>query len=215
MNERSFERLTEMNLDTITVQLAPTAGSTHVLNRSIASRPTIRIRPRRTRRGGGITDLLLAAVIAIIILGGLFALFQSVMRTIYDSRLNSMITRAASVIERSYSNSIIYPSGSMLATLGVSGAFGDDEVQKVGANYIFVTPYGGDITIVGSGARTYTITANNLPDHACSNLLTTYTDGATTLVGMAINGTALTAPFTQGAIDTACDNDENDVALTF
>jgi hypothetical protein len=30
-----------------------------------------------------------------------------------------------------------------------------------------------------------------------------------------VNGTTLTAPFTTAATDSACDNETNDVALTF
>lgn len=171
--------------------------------------------PRRARRGGGITDLLLAAVIVIVILAGLFALFQSVNRSIKDSRLNSIVTRAASVIERSYSNSITYPSVSLVPSLAVSGVFSDDEISRVGTNYNFLSPYSTDITVVGSGARTYTITIADIPDHACSTLLTTYTDGSTTLQGLSVNGSTLTAPYSTAATDAACDNETNDVALTF
>lgn len=179
------------------------------------TRPASRRMPRRARRGGGITDLLLAAIIAIVILAGIFALFQSVMRSINNSRLNSIVTRTASVIERAYSNAITYPSASLLPTLAVSGVFSDGEISKVSGAYKFVTPYNTDITVAGSGALTYTITINDIPDHACSILLTTYTDGATTLRNLSVNGTTLTAPFTTAATDSACDNETNDVALTF
>ena len=201
--------------DLLLGDLASTPAPTAIHTRRTRSRPTSLRMPRRARRGGGITDLLLAAVVVIIILAGLFALFQSVNRSIKDSRLNSMITRAASVIERSYSNSITYPNVSLLPSLAVSGVFSDDEISRVGTNYNFVTPYSTDITVQGSGARTYTITINDIPDHACSNLLTTYTDGTIPLQGLSVNGTALTAPFTTAALDTACDNETNDVALTF
>ena len=137
----------------IRVNLAPAFASIYSKICRTQGNATSRRLPRRARRGGGITDLLLAAVIAIIILAGLFALFQSVNRSIKDSRLNSMVTRAASVIERAYSNSVNYPTGSLLPSLAVSGVFSDGEITRTGTTFTFNSPYNTDITVVGSGAR--------------------------------------------------------------
>ena len=179
------------------------------------NREFYRIMPHRRRRGGGITDIIIAAVVVIVVVAALFGLSQIAFRMINDSRLNSMITRTMSVIERTYANTINYPSGNLIPSLAVSGVFNENEIQKVGTSYVFVSPYGGDISVTGSGSRTYSIQLLLLPRNACATLVSNFVTESTPLQNLSINGSTLSKPYSQPAVDAACDNTTNTVILTF
>ena len=174
-----------------------------------------RLRPRRARAGLGLVDGTLYGLIVVVLIVGFINMTISLLNKHYNNRLSTMISRSVSEIERAYSNSIVFPNGSLLATLAVSGAFNDGEIAQVGGSHVMVSPYDTDIAITGSGARTWSITIADLPDHACSNILTVYTDGSTNVQAIGINGATLSAPYTTSAIDAACNTPSNDVTLTF
>ena len=175
--------------------------------------------PRRSRRGLGLVDMLLAAIVVVIVIVGLLGLFRTVQNNLQNTQVSSIVTRIVSAVDRAYANRINYPNESLLATLYVSGSFTEGEIARSGtgasATYTMVTPYGTPIAVQGSGARTYSVTLSALPDHTCSRVLNPFTDRSVPVASIQVGATTLTAPYTPTAIDAACNNTTNDVVLTF
>lgn len=175
-----------------------------------------RPRARKSRRGAALMELLLViGVVAVFIIGAL-ALYGRVMDGLRNQQLGTLISRMAARVDAAYANYGNYDSGDLLPVLFASGQFSTDEVNRTGNTFSAFSPYDTAITVVGDGARNFTITVNDLEDQACTSLLEKLLGETMQIDATTVNGTAVTlAPQAVATACTAATNNQYDVAVTF
>jgi len=170
---------------------------------------------RRGRRGAGMLDSGLVLLLFVVVVAGLLMTFNSLMNSWRAASLQTQLTRAKAVIETAHGYSGIYANQSLLVFLSGEG-FSDRELQRVSqGNYIFTSPFDTAITIVGNGARDFTITVAGLPQTGCEAAVMAFRDSGAGLDSASVGSTALAIPLSEAAVAAACDNATNTVALTF
>lgn len=170
---------------------------------------------RRGRRGAGMLDSGLVLLLFVVVVAGLLLTFNSLMNSWRAASLQTQLTRAKAVIETAHGYSGIYANQSLLVFLSGEG-FSDRELQRVSqGNYIFTSPFDTAITIVGNGARDFTITVAGLPQTGCEAAVMAFRDSGAGLDSASVGSTALAIPLSEAAVAAACDNATNTVALTF
>ena len=170
---------------------------------------------RRGRRGAGMLDSGLVLLLFVVVVAGLLMTFNSLMNSWRAASLQTQLTRAQAVIETAHGYSGIYANQSLLVFLSGEG-FSDRELQRVSqGNYIFTSPFDTAITIVGNGARDFTITVAGLPQTGCEAAVMAFRDSGAGLDSASVGSTALAIPLSEAAVAAACDNATNTVALTF
>ena len=170
---------------------------------------------RRGRRGAGMLDSGLVLLLFVVVVAGLLLTFNSLMNSWRAASLQTQLTRAKAVIETANGYSGIYANQSLLVFLSGEG-FSDRELQRVSqGNYIFTSPFDTAITIVGNGARDFTITVAGLPQTGCEAAVMAFRDSGAGLDSASVGSTALAIPLSEAAVAAACDNATNTVALTF
>ena len=170
---------------------------------------------RRGRRGAGMLDSGLVLLLFVVVVAGLLLTFNSLMNSWRAASLQTQLTRAKAVIETAHGYSGIYANQSLLVFLSGEG-FSDRELQRVSqGNYIFTSPFDTAITIVGNGARDFTITVAGLPQTGCEAAVMAFRDSGAGLDSASVGSTALALPLSEAAVAAACDNATNTVALTF
>jgi len=170
---------------------------------------------RRGRRGAGMLDSGLVLLLFVVVVAGLLLTFNSLMNSWRAASLQTQLIRAQAVIETAHGYSGIYANQSLLVFLSGEG-FSDRELQRVSqGNYIFTSPFDTAITIVGNGARDFTITVAGLPQTGCEAAVMAFRDSGAGLDSASVGSTALAIPLSEAAVAAACDNATNTVALTF
>ena len=170
---------------------------------------------RRGRRGAGMLDSGLVLLLFVVVVAGLLMTFNSLMNSWRAASLQTQLIRAQAVIETAHGYSGIYANQSLLVFLSGEG-FSDRELQRVSqGNYIFTSPFDTAITIVGNGARDFTITVAGLPQTGCEAAVMAFRDSGAGLDSASVGSTALAIPLSEAAVAAACDNATNTVALTF
>ena len=170
---------------------------------------------RRGRRGAGMLDSGLVLLLFVVVVAGLLLTFNSLMNSWRAASLQTQLTRAKAVIETAHGYSGIYANQSLLVFLSGEG-FSDRELQRVSqGNYIFTSPFDTAITIVGNGARDFTITVAGLPQTGCEAAVMAFRDSGAGLDSASVGSTALAIPLSEAEVAAACDNTTNTVALTF
>ena len=170
---------------------------------------------RRGRRGAGMLDSGLVLLLFVVVVAGLLLTFNSLMNSWRAASLQTQLTRAKAVIETAHGYSGIYANQSLLVFLSGEG-FSDRELQRVSqGNYIFTSPFDTAITIVGNGARDFTITVAGLPQTGCEAAVMAFRDSGAGLDSASVGSTALAIHLSEAAVAAACDNATNTVALTF
>lgn len=188
--------------------------STHQSNK-VVSKVLHKRFARRARRGAGMLDSGLVLLLFVVVVAGLLMTFNGLMNSWRAASLQTQLTRAQSIIETAHGYSGIYGNQSLLVFLSGEG-FSDQELQRVSqGNYIFTSPFDTGITIVGNGARDFTITVADLPQNGCEAAVMAFRDSGSGLDSVRVGSTALSLPVTEAAVAAACDNSTNTVALTF
>ncbi|WP_298937689.1 type 4 pilus major pilin [uncultured Ruegeria sp.] len=171
--------------------------------------------PRRNRAGSFMTDAMFALMIIIPIVIAAVTLYNGQRDAQRSNELQIQLVRAVAVIERFHSYSGIYANGSLVGFLDGEG-FSDQQLARDGNSaWVFTSPFDTDISIVGSGDRDFTVTVNDLPASACKSVALAFRDSGAGLDSLTIETTNISLPMAESAVDTACDNTTNDVALTF
>jgi hypothetical protein len=172
--------------------------------------------PRRRRRGlSPLTEGLLYLLAAVIVVASLLGLYFGVTGSLNRTALQSQLTRAVAAIDRAHSYSGTFANASLLIHLEGEGFSGRELSTNSSGAYVFTSPYGTDITIVGDGARSFTVTANDLTSSACRTAALSFQDTTSGLDSLTIETASITLPMTESAVATACNNNTNDVVLTF
>jgi hypothetical protein len=171
--------------------------------------------PRRHRKGATPLGFAIWFILALVVTVGLLTAFQASRDGLRAVALRTQLTQAQAIVERGHAHSGIFAAGSLLVFLADAG-FTDQQLQRVSAgNYNFTSPYDTAITIVGDGARDFTIAVAGLPQKGCAAALSAFQESGAGLDSASVGSTALTLPMTSGAIQAACDNTANTVSLTF
>ncbi|WP_299082917.1 hypothetical protein [uncultured Ruegeria sp.] len=169
--------------------------------------------PRRKRRGSLIGGMLYLLVITVVIIG-LYGLYNGMMNMLRSNQLQSQLTRAVAIIERYHSYTGIYANESLLGFLDGEGFTDQEFAETAAGGFNFRSPYGTDITIQGD-ERNFIVTINDLPDSACKKAALAFQSSGSGLDGLVIENTPVVLPMTEIAVNGACNNGTNDVALTF
>jgi len=186
--------------------------------------------PRRARRGIGLPGAVLALVIAAIVLGGTFVLFQGTNTNLRAQTVQTTIGVMEGSIRRSYANLPQYESG---LEAGLYGAVPSSAIQGTGSSREIVTPWGGDINAGGgdtpgtnaNNANRFWISVKGLPEDACQAIGKSFLNRSD-VVGIVVkkNGGSLTRVKTSAqiqAFDTAteidaeCDDDDNAIGIVY
>lgn len=183
---------------------------------SVQILPETRLKaPKRARKGATPLGFAIWFILALVVTVGLLTAFQASRDGMRAISLRTQLTQAQAIVERGHAHSGIFASGSLLVFLADAG-FTDQELQRVAAgSYIFTSPYDTAITIVGNGARDFTIAVAGLPQKGCAAALEAFQESGAGLDSAAVGTTAMTLPMTPAAIQTACDNTTNAVSLVF
>ena len=156
------------------------------------------------------------AIFAIVI-AGLIGVYLTVTNNIKTSNLIRQVYQITATVDRAYQFQATYENGSMIQTVVVGGDMRDNATGTPG-NYQLWSPFETEITVVGNGARDYTLTINDLVDGTCTTMLNTFGAGRNDVEAITVNGTALTVPVTPATVSANCDgnaDNQYDVALTF
>ena len=183
--------------------------------------------PRRSRRGMGLPGMVLTLVMAAIILGATFVLFQG---TNDNFRVQETVTRlglAVSDIRRTYANQ---PQFDAQLTPGLWSKMPSNAIQGTGNSRKIVTPWGGEILAGGgntprangngsaSGNRFFVVVLG-LPEEACESIAASFLNdsGVVNVRAKSTSGGNFNANTdTVATINAACDGDDNDaVAVIF
>ncbi len=161
------------------------------------------------------TDAMFALMLIIPIVIGAVLLYNGQRDAQRSNELQIQLVRAVAVIERFHSYSGVYANESLVGFLDGEG-FSDQQLARGNNNaWIFTSPFDTDISIVGNGERDFTVTVNDLPASACKSVALAFRDSGAGLDSLTIETTNIALPMTESAVDAACDNTTNDVALTF
>lgn len=171
--------------------------------------------PRRGRRGATVFTFAMWFVLSLIVTIGIITAFQSTRDSMRASDLRSQLTRAAAIVEEVHSYSGVFAAESLLHVLSGRGFSGKELARVSAGSYVMTSPYDTAITIVGDGARDFTITVADLPQQGCVAALSAFQDSGAGLDSASVGSTTLTVPLTTAALTAACDNTTNTVALTF
>lgn len=173
---------------------------------------------RRSRRGMQMSEALLILGGIAIVLAIIIGLYSMVMTGWRNMQTTQLVMRTASVVETSYRSFATYDNGSLLPVIKNRGEFTDKEIYVSGSNTLMRSPFNTNMTVVGDGARNFTITVTDLQPGPCEKLLEAMVDPGRRVFGASVNGTAMTVPFNNTAIASACSgasDDFYDVAITF
>jgi Flp pilus assembly pilin Flp len=172
--------------------------------------------PRRARRG--LIGVLITIAIVIAALVYIFGYARSAWTSTDSTALLTQIRQVQDTVDSAWRFRGNYTNGSMTETVIVRGGFSGKAVSGVSPNRTIITPYDTTITVAGNGARDYTITIADIPSEACFLSIEPYLNSSEAIDGISVDGTAVTLPLTETAVDTACvgqaDN-QYTVALTF
>lgn len=174
--------------------------------------------PARRRRGVSPLQIVLGLLMSVGIIIGIVQMYNRGTNMLKNMQLGSQITRINNTVDLVWKFRGDYPNGSMTETVVSRGEFSGQAVRGIGAFGVIVSPYNTDMTIIGNGARDYTISLTDLPANACATLLERYIGETREIGGASVEGTALTIPVTGAQVDARCTGQADNkytVAVTY
>ncbi len=179
-------------------------------------------RPRRSRAGVTMFDVALWTLVLIPVLVGVLSLYNGVVDSTRSAALRSQLTRAVAIIERDHIYSGVYVgtgSDNTLIPFLKNEGFTKKELGDVGGTLSFTSPYGTDIAITGSGARTFTVKLVNIPASGCETAAMAFANQNSGLkslkIGIAETDGTVVPKITEAVVRDACVNKVNSVTLEF
>lgn len=183
-------------------------------------RPTGRTSlPRKTRRGIGIVETVLALGASALFIAGVVVVYQNTLGQNDELVMDRALPQVVAGIRDTFPNSRTFPDGDLIPIMAATNKVpGELSSTAADGTATMTSPYGTAITAVGVGGAAV-ITLAALDNEDCNNTLSNITERSASQSGYATvsaGGDALAQPFSAAAVAAACDAGAgaNNVVLT-
>jgi len=169
---------------------------------------------KRTLRGLTLMEALLFLGLAAVVIVGAFALYNNASSSANMNQARTELQTYIGGVRSLYATSNDFSTANtelvISANIAPSAAVGTDS----GGDPALINPWGG-LTIIAGQTRSFTVEFEDIPDEACTAMLSSGLIDAGTITSMAANGgTSYTAAITPAVAISECSAGDNAVIFT-